>query len=305
MKTRIAIIGYGAVASIHARKLAVVPGVTLAAIVGPKREKASAFAAAHNVPGFTESLAEVLQQVDAAILCSPSSLHFEHARECLQLGLHTLVELPPCQGPEEAERLARLAQERTVTLMCAHTSRYLAPYRQIKQCMKAEMFGRIQQVVYIRHPVLRERSWTDDALLHHAAHPLDLMIDWFEEITPVGCVAVPTVQNAQSVSLLGRLPRGAPVSISISYASKSSLSRLLIVGDRHTVETDGFSYVHSTWENLQFTWDPQTVYEQAILDQDMEFIRACKSERNEDDWQETSKLVRVVKRFQELGGLEV
>ena len=88
-------IGYGAVGSIHADQLAADPGVELAAVYGPKAEKASAFASAHGIKNARTSIAEALAGADVAIVCSPSILHFQQASECLQHGVHTLVELAP------------------------------------------------------------------------------------------------------------------------------------------------------------------------------------------------------------------
>jgi hypothetical protein len=40
--------------------------------------------------------------------------------------------------------------------------------------------GRVEQVIYVRHHVPHERGWNDNALLPHAAHPLDLFVDGSE-----------------------------------------------------------------------------------------------------------------------------
>ena len=160
--------------------------------------------------------------------------------------------------------------------------------------------GAIQQVIYLRHIAPRERSWTDDALLHHAAHPLDLLLDWFGELSPVGCVALPQARGAQSVSLLAALPNGAPVSISVSYASRLPQARMLVVGERHTVETDGFSFLYSDYEQARFTCDAQSTYEQAIGNQDAAFIAACGNQLDGVAWSETLRLMRLVNQFQSL-----
>jgi len=103
MAIRVAMIGYGAVGSIHAAKLRKEPDVQLVSVYGPKGEKASSFASTHGIPRACGSVAEALSDADAAIICSPSTAHFEQARECLEHGIHTLVEMPPCENAAEAE----------------------------------------------------------------------------------------------------------------------------------------------------------------------------------------------------------
>lgn len=294
MTIRVAIIGYGAVAAIHARQLARQPEVALAVVSGPDREKAAVFAAAHNVAHHTDDLNEAMEQADAAIIASPSPLHFEQARLSLQAGAHTLVELPPCETLAEAEALAELANTRGSLLRCAHTSRYLAPYLRIKQLIQSGALGQIEQINYLRHLAPRERSWTDDALLHHSAHPLDLLLDWFGATEAIGCVAT---SQSQNVSLLARLPTGAPVSISVSYASRLPQSRMLIVGSQHTIETDGFSFLRSDLSEASQQWDAQATYEQAIGAQDTDFIAACRAQSIGIEWAETIRLMRLVGEF--------
>lgn len=300
MSLRIAIIGYGAVAEIHARQLAAQPEIALASVFGPQLEKAAAFAATHDIANPTDDFGKAVALADAAIICSPSPLHFRQTAACIEAGVHALVELPPCETADEAARLDELARRRDRVVMCAHTSRFLSPYIQIKQLIRAGALGEIQQVSYLRHIVPRqrgERGWTDDALLHHAAHPLDLLLDWFGELTPVGCIALPRARAAQSVSLLAALPNGAPVSISVSYDSRLPQSRMLIVGGEHTIETDGFSYLRSDLSEANQQWNPQAAYEQAIGDQDADFIAACRDQSIGIEWAETIRLMRLIAAF--------
>jgi 2-hydroxy-4-carboxymuconate semialdehyde hemiacetal dehydrogenase len=300
MTLKVAIIGYGAVGSIHADKLAAEPGVELRTVYGPKPEKASAFASAHGIKNACATFAEAVTGVDVAIICSPSALHFQQAYECLERGVHTLVELPPCVTAAEAEALGELARRRGVLLGCAHTSRFVAPYGRIRESIRANVLGPLQEFNYTRHHQLRERSWSDNALLHHAAHPVDILLDWCGGLEPQGCVALPDAQHAQTVAMLGKLPSGGPATIAVTYTSRLPHIRMLVVGEHHTLETDGFTYLRSDLADLQFAGDAQQVYEQAIRDQDVEFLRACQGQGGFVLWEETIKLLRTMDRFQAL-----
>ena len=293
-------IGYGAVSSIHADQLAADPAVELTAVYGPRAEKASAFASAHRIRDARTSIAEALAGADVAIVCSPSILHFQQTSECLQHGVHTLVELPPCATAAEAEALGELASRRGVLLGCAHTSRFVAPYLRIRESIRNNVLGTIQEFNYTRHHQLRERSWADNALVHHGAHPVDILLDWCGGLEPQGCVALPDAHHAQTVAMLGRLPSGGPATITVTYASKLPHLRMMVVGERHTLETDGFTYLRSDLADLQFAGDAQQVYEQAIRTQDMDFLRACQGKGNFVPWEETLKMIRIMDRFQAL-----
>src|SRR5688500_12229090 len=54
----------------------------------------------------TESAAELVRQpLDAVIVTSPHTLHFEHARLALERGLHVLCEKPMCTRGDQAREL--------------------------------------------------------------------------------------------------------------------------------------------------------------------------------------------------------
>jgi predicted dehydrogenase len=272
-RLRIAFIGHGAVGSVHARRLTNSPGVTLAAVFGPDRELAEAFASSHRVMQVCNTIEEAISHADLAIICSPSPLHYQQAHECLTFGVNT------------------------AKLQCAHSSRYLTPYRRITECIQKQTLGAVQQILYLRHMSPRKRDWDDDALLHHSAHPLDLLLYWFGDLVPKGCVVLPRRENPRSVSLLAELPNGAPATISVSYSSRLPQARLFIVGEHHTVETDGFGFLRSDLEQLNLTVAGVETYEQAIGEQDVEFVHACEGGKQSIEWAETIRLLRTLNRF--------
>ncbi len=242
---RVALIGYGAVAALHARRMLRRGEAEIVSVYGPDREKARRFATTHGIPVASDSLAAALESSDAAIICSPTTRHFEQACTALEAGVETLVELPACPTAGEARTLGELAGSRGVRLNCAHTSRYLAPYVRIREWLQAGALGAVTQVRYWRSVPPRERSWSDDALLHHAGHPLDLFLHWFGTLRTLGCAAQPLSGEIKDLAVLGELPGGAPASVSISYTARLADISMTVVGSEHTVVTDGFSFIRS------------------------------------------------------------
>lgn len=306
MKMRVAIIGCGAVGSIHAAQLVGQRDVELAAVYSPEPENAASFATRHRARLVAPSVEEAISAADAAIVCSPSPLHFEQAQICLRAGRHTLIELPPCGEVYEAEELGRIARQHDVIVGCAHTSRYLAPYMHIHSALRSGLLGEVQEIGYLRYPQLQPRVWSDNALVHHAAHVIDLAMHWCGGLEPLACAAFPHASSAQSVSLVATLPAEKLLTAAISYGAKLPVSRMVVVGAKHTVETDGFSYMRSDLEELQFKGDERDVYEQAIAAQDLHFLEACRGKRAFISWAQTEDMIRMIQRFQALGaGIDV
>ena len=298
--TRVAIIGYGAVASVHARQLRKLPGVEVSAICGPDGTKAQRFAGAHQIARAVTNIEEALGGADAAIVCSPSPRHAEQASQVLEARVPVLVELPPCETLTQANQLSSLAAERGVTLECAHTSRYLAPFADLGRHIAGGLLGDVEQIHYVRSIPPRQRSWVDDALLHHASHPLDLLLTWFSDLRPVACAAHPLVQGAQNLCALAQLGSGAPVSVVISYTARLPEVRMTVIGSAHTFATDGFSFVRSDLDELNWEGDGQHSYEQAILNQDAAFLAACRGGPSGVNWQATIRLTALIERFRKL-----
>lgn len=293
MIQRVALFGYGAVASIHARRLR--PPARMVSVFGPNVEKAERFAAAHGIPAATTQLDEAMAGVEAAIVCSPSPRHHQQARAALEAGLHVLVELPACDSLAEARELAALAGLRGLRLHCAHTSRYLEPYVNLGRRLREGVLGDVEHLHQLRSIPPRQRSWTDDALLHHAGHPLDLFLTWFGQLAPVACAAHPQARQAQNLAVLGQLRNGAPVTVAISYTARIPEVRLTVAGSRHTVITDGFSYMRSDCPELCWEGDGEETYERAIQEQDQAFL-----DGSGIPWGDTLRLAALIDDFRAL-----
>jgi 2-hydroxy-4-carboxymuconate semialdehyde hemiacetal dehydrogenase len=289
---RIAILGYGAVAHIHAARIEASGVSELASVYGPDRGKASSFAAAHRIGRWETDLSKALEGCDGALICSPGPLHYRQATAAIDRVASVLVELPACSNESEALTLAEAAAKTGTKLHCAHTSRYLKLFMLAQEWLSQPAAGVITQVRYARSVAPRARSWTDDALLHHAAHPLDLLRWWFGGLTPVALSKYPRVGPPQDVALLAELQHGAPVSVSISYVSRIVSARMTLIGSDATLETDGFSFVSSDQPDWNREFDGGREYEEAIGRQDSDWILG-----DGIPWTETIELMRLIDRF--------
>ncbi len=301
----VVLIGCGHVGAVHAAQLRRA-GVPIAAVCDSNLDKAQSFSQAYGVEHAVSEIGAALEHAvggkDAVIVASPSPLHYEHALCALGHGLHVLVELPPCAAVAQAEHLAQTGARANLTVQCAHTSRYLEPYQRISEWLRQGRGGEVRQIRYFRCVIPTRRQWTDDALLHHAAHPLDLLLHWFGSLQPLGCAASPGSGPPGDVSLLACLPNGAPVTIAISYSAKQPLSSLSIICDQHTVLTDGFSFIDSDDDSVHWRGDAETVYHAAIAEQDVEFLGCCETRVGGIPWSETIRMLCNMAAFQSRRG---
>ncbi|MBK8020912.1 MAG: Gfo/Idh/MocA family oxidoreductase [Chloroflexi bacterium] len=88
--------------------------------------------------------------LDAVIIATPPATHYTIARDCLQAGLHVLVEKPLTLLSEDAEDLIRIARERDLKLMVGNTFEYNAAVHTLKQLIDSGELGEIYYVNAVR-----------------------------------------------------------------------------------------------------------------------------------------------------------
>ncbi len=97
----------------------------------------------------TESAAELVAYpgLDAVVVSSPHTLHFEHARLALERGLHVMCEKPMTTSGEQARELVRLARAKGVHLLVPYGWHYKPFVQQAKRWMDEGAVGAVQYVL--------------------------------------------------------------------------------------------------------------------------------------------------------------
>src|SRR5256885_12380102 len=107
---KVGVIGVGSLGQHHARVFAELAGARLVGVADVDRARATAIAGRHGCRAVTD-YRELLTDVDAVSVVTPTLLHHQIARTCLAAGLHVLVEKPMTATVEEARDLVAAASE--------------------------------------------------------------------------------------------------------------------------------------------------------------------------------------------------
>jgi predicted dehydrogenase len=81
--------------------------------------------------------------VDAVIICTPVTTHFELGERALNNGKHVLIEKPFTSTVEQAEKLTELASKKNLVLMVDHTFIYTGAVQTIKSFIDSGQLGEI------------------------------------------------------------------------------------------------------------------------------------------------------------------
>ncbi len=120
---RAAVVGVGHLGRIHARILAALPAVELVGVVDPIEANRREVAAAHQTRSFADHR-ELVGQIDAAVIATPTRFHAQVARDLLTVGIHLLVEKPLAASSVEAAEMVESARRRGVVLQVGHVERF-------------------------------------------------------------------------------------------------------------------------------------------------------------------------------------
>ena len=161
-----AVIGAGHMGRYHAQKLA-----RLTELVGVvDADPARARELTEKVGGAALSdYRELFGKADAAVIAVPTDRHHAIARECLEHGLHLLIEKPIATTLAEADELIALAEKKRVVLQTGHVERYNRSFRALAERMDRPVFVEAERLA-----AFKQRGAEVDVVLDLMIHDLDL-----------------------------------------------------------------------------------------------------------------------------------
>ncbi len=162
------IIGAGHMGRYHAEKLAALRGVKLAAVVDADQARAAALAEKLGTTPLTD-YREVFGKADAAVIAVPTDRHHSVARDCLEHGMHLLIEKPIATTLAEADELIALAAKKRLVLQVGHVERYNKSFRALVARMKQPLFIEAERLA-----AFKPRGAEVDVVLDLMIHDLDL-----------------------------------------------------------------------------------------------------------------------------------
>jgi len=136
---RIGVAGVGHLGSLHAKMLADMPGVRLAAVFDADPERGAAVAAQYGTV-CAPSLDALLDAVDAVTIATTTVSHADVGLRALERGKHVFVEKPITETIGEAGKLCAAAASRHLLLQVGHIERFNPAILALEKYTIAPMF---------------------------------------------------------------------------------------------------------------------------------------------------------------------
>jgi predicted dehydrogenase len=276
---RVAIVGTGNIAGIHAAALRSLPGqAELVAAADIDAGRLAAFCGEHGIEGRYHDLAALLEgaKPDLVHLCTPPAWHAGQALACLEAGVSVLAEKPPAVSLAELDRLAQ-AQDTAAGPWFATVfqHRFGSGARRLRALAGAGDLGRpllaVCHTTWFRDQAYFDVPWRGrwdseggGPTMGHGIHQMDLLLsvlgDW-SQVSALACRQARRVET-EDVSLAHVVfGGGAVASVVNSVLSPREESYLRFDFERGTVElTHLYGYGDEDWRLT-----PLPPHEQQVL----------------------------------------
>jgi predicted dehydrogenase len=155
---------------LHAKTLAGMPQVKLVGVFDPVPQAAEKVAAEFHTKPFTK-LSDLLPQIGAAVIATPTQFHAEVAEQCFGNKIACLIEKPLARNATECRQLVTLAKKSETIVQVGHVERFNPAVQALLRLNLQPRFVETQRV-----SPMTFRSLDVNVVLDMMIHDLDIVL---------------------------------------------------------------------------------------------------------------------------------
>ena len=214
---------------------------------------------------YTRDLADVLADpdIDVVDICLPPHLHFQSCIDALEAGKSVVCEKPLVSSLREADMLAEKVHQTGGFLFPVFQYRYGLGTAQMRALIDAELAGKCYAGTLETHwdrpasyyDIDWRGTWAGEqggAILGHAIHIHDLLASIIGPVTRVFADVTTRVNDIEvedCAALSLRMASGALITSSVTLGAAENTSRLRLMFEGFTVESD-----HAPYSPAEAAW---------------------------------------------------
>jgi len=187
-KPRIAVVGIGGMGSYHTNLVNCGGLFDLVAIVEPVAAARHVATEEFSVRGAAD-ISEIVDEIDCAIIATPTLYHFEVAQTLLNAGKHLLIEKPITFEIAQADKLIAIAESKKLILQVGHIERFNPAFSAVANHVSTPLF-----IDAVRTSNYSFRSTDIGVTLDLMIHDIDLVLSLVDSpiaaIDAVGSVVI-------------------------------------------------------------------------------------------------------------------
>jgi UDP-N-acetylglucosamine 3-dehydrogenase len=258
-KTRVCVIGYGAMGKQHSRVISSLSEFELAGVHDPDLDLLSNLSLGAQL----NSLEEVFCiNPDYVVIAAPTILHGELAEYFITRKINLLIEKPMAHSSNVASKLVNLAKKNGIFGGIGHIERFNPASIKAKELIRNGLIGEIVSISTVRQGPLPARIKDVGVVFDLATHDIDLA-QWlanstYERFNIEGKLSEETGHESLIFST-GFLKSGCIVSHSVNWISPVKIRKVSILGTHGALEINTLNS-----ELLHFESASSNVYDQSI-----------------------------------------
>ncbi len=187
-KIKVAVIGYGHLGKWHCQKVDLFKDEAILKFIVEKNPTNAELALKnHPHAKVVDDLSKCIDEIDAGVVVTPTSFHYQIVDQLLKHNKHVFCEKPVTENTFEALKLKELLGEKKLVLQIGHSERFHNAW-EMKEAYK-DFFKAPAHISLKRVAPFKGRATDVDVVQDLMIHDLDLLVFLFKE-TPISVDAV-------------------------------------------------------------------------------------------------------------------
>jgi predicted dehydrogenase len=255
---KLLIIGCGSIGQRHARNAKKL-GVENILLFDIDLKRVEQFANEINTDRFYNSFEDIFSEnsdIDAAMICTPSSLHLENSTYLANKGINLFIEKPLATDLKGVEELVETVKTKKLTAMIGQSYRFHEGFLKLKEILNDNVIGKIFHVNYYGGQYLPDWHPTRDyrteysakknlgggVLLTTMSHTIDIVQWLFGDITTINgwkdTLSDLEIDVEDSVFLLLKTNRNIIINTSFDFLQQCPQHSMIITGEKGHIKAD-------------------------------------------------------------------
>lgn len=235
-QVKVGVIGVGRMGANHCRIYSSLRKVDFVGVFDANVEVGKRIADRYEVQAF-HSLDELLAEVNAVSIATPTQPHFDIVMECLNRGIHVLVEKPMTETLEQAQLLVNASDNSSSIVLVGHIERFNPVYTEFRNVVDDSS---ILAIEFRRLSPFAGSNVDVDVVLDLMTHDIDLVLDMMpQEPVKMNVVGLKAFSNTlDHVNVQLNYCDGPIVSITASRITEEKIRCINVMTRGAFIEAD-------------------------------------------------------------------
>ncbi len=233
-KINVAVIGAGRLGSAHTRVYSELPHLRLIGVCDIEKSKAQSIAESYKTKAFFHHQ-DLLDKVDAVSIATPTKDHFQVAKDCLNSGVHVLIEKPFTTTLKEADALLKIARAKGLIIQVGHIERFNSAFEAIKPLCREPKFIEVHRL-----SGFPSRSLDVGVVLDLMIHDIDIILGLIDSpikrIEAVGINVLTGLEDIANARIAFK--NGCVCNLTASRVSDESMRKIRIFLENTYISLD-------------------------------------------------------------------